>query len=90
MAFGITSDGYLRVTASAKGRSEISTIHLNVDVFAVIVESAGLTALQTVRILEVVLEALKQPGVEVCCETVELSDNQVQRLCLRPDRQRSG
>jgi hypothetical protein len=83
LAFGITSDGYLRVTASAKGQPEISTIQLNDKVFAALVKASDLAPFQTLRILEAAREARSKPGMEICCEAMELTDKQIERLGLR-------
>jgi hypothetical protein len=87
LTFGITGDGYLRVTAFGKGRSEISsTIDLNERIFADIVKTAKLTPFQSMRLLEAAREARNQSGIDICCEAVELNETQVERLCLRPGR----
>ena len=88
LAFGITDDAYLRVTAAAPGQPVVSAIHLNDEVLAVAVRKAEMGPLQTLRILEAATEARKQPGVEVCCEVVELTPRQLDLLCLQPRRDR--
>lgn len=88
LAFGITSDGYLRVTASAKGQPNLSTVHLNDKVFAVAAQTAQLAPFQTLRILEAARDARRQPGIDICCETVELTEKQMEHLCLRAGRDR--
>jgi hypothetical protein len=86
LAFGITGDGHLRVAASAKGQPEVSTIHLNDEVFAVVVRAAQMAPFQTVRLLEAAREARRQPGMDICCEAVELTPMEIEALCLRPGR----
>jgi hypothetical protein len=38
---------------------------------------------QTLRLLEAAREAGKQPGVDICCEAVELTQEQAEAMCLR-------
>jgi hypothetical protein len=41
---------------------------------------------QTLRLLEAAREAGKQPGVDVCCEAVELTLEQVEAMCSQAGR----
>ena len=91
LAFGITSDGYLRVSASASSSPDIlSTIHLNDEVFASAVRAAGIGALETYRIVEAAREARSNPDLDICCEAINLSQRQIDVLCLRPTREMLG
>lgn len=90
LAFGITDDGYLRVTASATGTHELSTIYLNDDVFASAIQAARITPFQTLRMLEAAREARLHRGIDICCEAVELTDKQIEKMCLRPGRERTA
>jgi hypothetical protein len=83
IAFNITGDGYLRVTGVASGTPALSAIHLNDQVFAAAVKKAQMAPFQTLRLLEAAREARKKPGIDVCCETVELSQSQIDVLCLQ-------
>lgn len=88
LAIGTTRDGYLQVTAHAKDAPDISAIHLNVEVFAGAVIISKIAPSQTLRILAAARQAVDQPGVDVCCEAVELNETQVERLRLQPGRKR--
>jgi hypothetical protein len=83
LAFNITHDGYLKVMASAKGFPGCSAVHLNDSVFAAVVNAAGFGPLQSLRLIEAAREARIYPDLEICCEVVELSDQQLQTLCLQ-------
>jgi hypothetical protein len=84
LAFNITHDGYVRVTAAAaQGQPVVSAIHLNDQVLSVAIRAAGMAPLQTLRILEAARGARKQPGIEICCEVVELNPRQLDMLCLQ-------
>jgi hypothetical protein len=91
LAFGITIDGYLRVSASAKAAPcLLSTVHLNDEVFAGAVRAAGIGALATYRIVEAAREARRNPDQDICCEAVELTQHQIDVLCLHPIRDMVG
>jgi hypothetical protein len=86
LAFGITGDGYLRVTGSAKGALDAAALYLNDQVFAATVKTAGMAPFQTLRLLEAARQARLEPNLDVCCEAVELTQNQIDALCLRPGK----
>jgi hypothetical protein len=84
LTFNLTSDGYLRIAASAKEPPSLSAVHLNERVLAEVVRTAQIAPFQTLRLLEAAREARLQPGIDICCEAVELTEKQVDLLCLRP------
>ena len=86
LTFQVTSDGYLRVTGVAKGLPLVSALHLNDDVLAEVIRRAQIAPFQTLRLLEAAREARMQPGMDICCEAVELTEKQIDLLCLRPGR----
>lgn len=47
LAFNITTDGYLRITAVAKELPPASAVHLNGEVFAAVVNLAKIAPFQT-------------------------------------------
>jgi hypothetical protein len=81
--FRRTHDGYLKVTATAIGLHDVSAIHLNVDVFAVAVSAAGVPPPQSLELVEAARAALAQVNANVCCDSVELSWDQIDILCPR-------
>ena len=86
LTFNLTTDGYLRVNGFAKDLPAVSAIHLDDKVLAAAVKSAQLAPFQTLRLLEAAREARMQPGIDICCEAVELTQKQVDLLCLRPGK----
>ena len=87
LAFQMTGDGYLRVTGVARDSSfAVSALHLNDTVFGSAVRAAQMAPFQTLRLLEAAREAGKQPGVDICCEAVELTPEQVEAMCLQTGR----
>jgi hypothetical protein len=86
LAFQVTDDGYLRVTGGARDSPVLSALHLNDKVFGAAVRAAQMAPFQTLRLLEAAREAGKQPGVEICCEAVELTQEQVEVMCLQSGR----
>jgi hypothetical protein len=86
LAFQMTGDGYLRVTGMARDSSAVSALHLNDKVFGATVRAAQMAPFQTLRLLEAAREAGKQPGVDICCEAVELTPEQVEAMCLQAGR----
>jgi hypothetical protein len=86
LAFSVTVDGYLRVTGCAKGTPRLSAIHRSDKAFTALVSVAGLAQFLTLRVLEAARQAWIEPGIDVCCETVELNQRQIEVLCLQPGR----
>lgn len=50
------------------------------------IRSAQMAPFQTLRLLEAAREAGKQPGVDICCEAVDLTPEQVEAMCLQSGR----
>ena len=90
LVFNLTSDGYLRVTGAAKDLPVVSAIHLNDEVFGASVRAADMAPFQTLRLLEAAREARIQPGIDICCEAVELSQKQVDLLFLRSGKNQTS
>jgi hypothetical protein len=74
------------VTGVAKDLPVVSAIHLNDRVFATAVRAAQMAPFQTLRLLEAAREARNQPGIDICCEGVELNQNQIDLMCMRPSK----
>ena len=86
LTFNLTTDGYLRIVGIAKGLPVVSAIHLTDKGLAEVVRTAQIAPFQTLRLLEAAREARLQPGIDICCEAVELTQKQVDLLCLRPGK----
>jgi hypothetical protein len=86
LAFRITDDGYLRVVSSARGSREVYAIHLSDEIFAAAVNAADIAPFQTLRMLEAARHARHKPGMIICCDDVELTQEQIDVLCPRADR----
>jgi hypothetical protein len=82
LAFQMTGDGYLRVTGVARDSSVLSALHLTDKIFGAAVRAAQMAPFQTLRLLEVARGG-KQPGVDICCEAVEFTQEQGEAMCLR-------
>jgi hypothetical protein len=83
LTFGITREGYLRVVAFSEGSQAASAIHLNDNLFTAVVKAAGLAPFRTYRLIEAAREARLHPEDDICCEAVELTEVQLEALCLR-------
>lgn len=83
--FTATSGGTLRVTGVASGWSMVLAIHSNDRALISAVKAANITPFQRLRLLEAVVEARRQPGVDICCEAVKLTEKQVELLGLCQD-----
>ena len=86
LTFNLSTDGYLRIVGIAKDLPVVSAIHLTDKVLAEVVRTAQIAPFQTLRLLEAAREARLQPGIDICCEAVELTQKQVDLLCLRPGK----
>jgi hypothetical protein len=60
---------------------QLSAIHRSDKAFTALVSVAGLAQFLTLRILEAARQAWIEPGIDVCCETVELNQRQIEVLC---------
>jgi hypothetical protein len=90
LVFNLTSDGYLRVTGATKDLPEVSAIYLNDEVFGSSVRAAQIAPFQMLRLVEAARDARIQPGIDICCEAVELSQRQVDLLCLRSGKNQTA
>jgi len=88
LTFGITHERYLRVVGSSEGSPAVSSIHLNDNVFTAVVKAAGLAPFLTYRLIEAAREARLHPEIDICCEAIELTEAQLEALCLRPRREK--
>ena len=83
LAFGITSDGYLRLTGTTSGLPQVSALYLDDLAYAATVKAAGLAPFQTLRLLEAAREARNHPGIDICCEALELDQKQIDAMSLQ-------
>ena len=86
LAFRTTSDGYLQIMGSAKGLPPVRAIHFNDEVFERALERAHIPAAKTMEILAAARQAWPGVGIDVYCEAVELSPEQLENLRLLPPR----
>jgi hypothetical protein len=81
--FSITDDGYLKAMAFAKGLENLSAVHLNAKVFAAAVGIAGIPEPDSLELVAAAEAASVHPGVDICCEQVDVTREQLQILCPR-------
>jgi len=86
LVFDLTSDGYLRVTGAAKDLPEVSAIYLNDEVFGASVRAAQIAPFSNASTFGSCKRGANSTGNDICCEAVELSQKQIDLLCL-PFRQ---
>jgi hypothetical protein len=80
-AFRTTDDGYLKVTAFAKGWPNVSAVHVNDVVFAAAVGLSGIPEPKSLELAAAARETFVNGGMDVCCETVDLTREQLTILC---------
>ena len=79
LAFRKTTDGYLKLTTSAKRTPALVAIHLNPQVLASAARIAGISADDIQELSSTALKVWIEEGLDVCCEAVELNSEQTQR-----------
>jgi hypothetical protein len=87
LAFGITDEGYLRVVGYSEGSPAVCAIHLNDSVFTAAIKAAELGPIKTYRLAKAAREARLHPGIAIFCEAVELTEAQLEALCLRTNKE---
>jgi hypothetical protein len=87
LAFIRTADGYLKVTASARGAPTPTAIHLNPDVLAAAARLIGMSNEQIYDLKWAAERAWNNDGIDVCCEAIELDQDQLKSLGFIEDWQ---
>ncbi len=85
-AFGVTREGYLRIIAKADGKSPLTSVHHDSDVFAHTVAIANIREPQSLELVSAAARVFNPTSVSSCCESVELNDEELKRLRLHPDQ----
>jgi hypothetical protein len=80
LAFIKTTDGYLKLTASAKGTRALVAIHLNPHVLTVAARLAGVGEQDIHELSSTASKAWVEEGLDVCCEAIELNSHQIKHL----------
>jgi hypothetical protein len=88
LAFIRTPDGYLKVTASAKGAPLLAAIHLNPDVLVAAARIANMSEEEIFDLSWTAKRAWENEGLDVCCEAVNLEPDQLESLGFREDWRR--
>jgi hypothetical protein len=88
LAFTRTTDGYLKVIASAEGTPTLTALHLHPDVLAAGARVAGLSSQEVFDLKGTADRAWTNEGLDVCCETMELNPEQLKSLGFLKDRRR--
>jgi hypothetical protein len=86
-------EGYLRmaslpITEQAKG-DPVVAIQPNIEALEAALKLAEIGSTDRDSILSFAKIAYDSPGVDVCCDQLELSADQLSILCMAPGRQRS-
>lgn len=82
LAFSKTYDGFLKVSANAKGTFPLVAIHFDDRVFANAVGHANLSDIKALEIVAVAREAWLDGGLHLCCEAVNLNPVQLEKMCF--------
>jgi hypothetical protein len=85
LTFSSTVDGYLKVSAYAKNAKALTATHFNHEVFAKVLEHAAIKQPKLDELIVMSTEAMGMQGMDVCCEELDLSPEQLQILCLQPN-----
>jgi hypothetical protein len=80
-----TTDGYLRITASAKGTSSLVAIDLDPDVLAAAARMAKVSKRDAYDLNWSAKRAWNNERLVVCCEAMELSSEQLKQLGFNDD-----
>ena len=88
LAFIKTHDGYLKVTASAKGTPTLVGIHLNPHVLAFAARIARVKEEDVRELISMSSKAWAEDDLEFCCEAIDLEPQQLTDLGLTEDWRR--
>jgi hypothetical protein len=93
LTFRVIEEGYLRLASlpigkEAKGDPVIA-IQPNVQALQKALKLAEISSKDCDSILSFARTAYEFPGVDVCCDQLELSADQLSVLCLAPGRQKT-
>jgi hypothetical protein len=80
LAFIKTKDGYLKITASAKGSPVLVAIHLNPHVLNVAARLAGIGEQDIHELSSTASKAWVEESLDVCCEAIDLDSEQIKSL----------
>jgi hypothetical protein len=88
LAFIKTQDGYLKVTASAKGTPVLVAIHINPHVLTVAARLAEIREQDIHELSSTASKAWVTDGLDVCCEPIDLDSDQLTSLGFVEDWRR--
>jgi hypothetical protein len=75
-----TTDGYLKVTALAKGAPTLTAIHLGPDVLLAAARLIGMSDGQIYDLKWAAERAWNNGEIDVCCEAINLDHDQLKSL----------
>jgi hypothetical protein len=93
LTFRTTEEGYLRMASlpiaeQAKG-DPVVAMQPNIQALEAALKLADIRSSDRDSILSFAKISYESPGVDVCCDQLELSADQLSILCMAPGRQRS-
>jgi hypothetical protein len=88
LAFIRTTDGYLKITASAKGTPTLVAVHLNPDVLAAAARIANVSEGEIFDLNRTAKRAWEYAGLDVCCEAINFDPDQLKDLGFGGDWRR--
>jgi hypothetical protein len=88
LAFIKTHDGYLKVTASAKGTPTLVAIHLNPHMLAFAARIARVKEEDVRELISMSSKAWAEGDLEFCCEAIDLEPEQLTDLGFSEDWRR--
>jgi hypothetical protein len=88
LTFIRTTDGYLKVTASAKGAPTLTATYLNPDVLVAAARIANVSEEEIFDLNCTAKRAWENVGLDVCCEAIDLKAHQLESLGFGEDWKR--
>jgi hypothetical protein len=88
LAFIKTKDGYLKLTASAKGTPVLVAIHLNPHMLTEAARIAKLKQEDVQELISTSSKAWAEDDLEFCCEAIDLEPEQLKTLGFSEDWRR--
>ena len=90
LAFVRTKDGYLKLTAAAKGAPTLVAIHLNPHMLTVASRMAQVKEEDVQELISTSSKAWVDDDLEFCCEAIDLEPEQLKTLRFVEDWRRLG
>jgi len=94
LTFRVVDEGYLRMASlpigeQSKGYPVVVAVQPDIHALKTALELANLTSTDRDSLLAFARSAYDSPGVDICCDQLELSADQLSILCMTPGRLRT-